>query len=64
MAEGYSLTIICKTLGYSQSIYYRRKRVSDSKTKPKSRIFAEDDLILTSIKEIKLRHHFFGYRRV
>lgn len=64
--KGISLTESCRLLSFNRSSYYRIQ--AEPKVLPKSdastRRQKENEKYLEIIKEIKLNHPFFGYRRV
>jgi len=66
---GYQIQAICATLGLSRASFYRwRRRPAGAGFRDLkylgSRDPAADVQILARIKEIKLSHPFWGYRRV
>jgi transposase len=66
---GYQIRAICEIMGVSRSSFYRWRRRQAGSGFPDlkflgSRDPAGDAQILASIQEIKLRHPFWGYRRV
>ena len=66
---GFQIQAICEIVGVSRSSFYRWRRRQAGAGFPDrkylgSRDPAGDAQILASIKEIKRRHPFWGYRRV
>jgi transposase InsO family protein len=65
--EGHSVSLVCKVLKLAESNYYRKRscrtnkgRISDKKA---ARVEQEASLLET-IKQVKLVHLYWGYRRV
>lgn len=65
--EGHSVSLVCKVLKLAESSYYRKRscrtnkgRISDKKA---ARVEQEASLLET-IKQVKLVHLYWGYRRV
>jgi len=58
---GYTITDACEALGVSRSGFYRVQRAKET-----PRVFSDpsDTELIETIKEIKLEHPFWGYRRV
>jgi putative transposase len=66
---GYPVTAICTALGWHRATFYRRLRAGQGSGFPDRKFLGSRDpvgdaQILASIKEIKQRHPFWGYRRV
>jgi putative transposase len=66
---GYPVTAICTALGWPRATFYRRLQVGQGSGFPDRKFLGSRDpvgdaQILASIKEIKQRHPFWGYRRV
>jgi putative transposase len=66
---GYPVTAICTALGWHRGTFYRRLQAGQGSgslvlTLLGSRDPVGDAQLLASIKEIKPRHPFWGYRRV
>ena len=64
---GYQIRAICETVGVSRSSFYRWRQAGSGFPDRKylgSRDPAGDGQILASIQGIKMRHPFWGYRRV
>lgn len=59
--EGYTIKSVCNALGLSRSNYYRDLKAKAVKIR---RPEPSDEELLGEIKEIKLNHPFWGYRRV
>ena len=65
----YPVTAICTTLGWHRATFYRRLQADQGSGFPDRKFLGSRDpvgdaQILASIKEIKQRHPFWGYRRV
>lgn len=58
---GHTIKDACKALGIARSEYYTLRK---PKREVKEDSAAGDDELIEKIKEIKLRHPFWGYRRV
>ena len=66
---GYPVTAICTALGWHRATFYRRRKDWQGSGFPDLKFLGSRDpvgdvQILASIKEIKQRHPFWGYRRV
>ncbi len=66
---GYPVTAICIALGWHRATFYRRFQADQGSGFPDLKFLGSRDpvgdaQILASIKEIKQRHPFWGYRRV
>jgi putative transposase len=67
--SGYSATAICTALGWPRATFYRRLRAGQGAGSPALKLLGSRDPVgdaqlLASIKEIKQKHPFWGYRRV
>lgn len=61
---GYKVIDVCKSLGISRSIYYRKKREGGERRDKKRRVRRDELEIIERIKELKTTHPFWGYRRI
>lgn len=65
--EGHSVSLICKTLKLPQSSYYRKrsdKTAIRTLTDKKAARIEQESSLLEKIKQVKLTHQYWGYRRV
>ena len=58
------MTDICRCLGISRSSYYRNRKSRDCAVRRTSSKSRDDEVVLSCIKELKLQHPFWGYRRI
>lgn len=61
---GYKVVDVCKSLGISRSIYYRKKVEGGESREKKRRVRRDEIEVIERIKGLKTTHPFWGYRRI